>query len=293
MRPIAVAPTIAGMFFDTPALRTLIDLALQEDVGIGDAATMATVAAGQRGVATVRAKAPTIVCGGAVFALVMRRVDPQLQLDLHIAEGAYAATGDVVITIEGEVASILTAERTALNFMGRMSGIATATAEAVQAVAGTRTVILDTRKTLPGFRMLDKYAVRTGGGGNHRSALDSGVLLKENHVQAAGGVAAAVRAAKAGAAHLLKVEVEVETLADLDEAIAAGADIVMLDNMDLAMTAAAVAQAAGRVQLEASGNMTLERLRAVAETGVDFISIGGLTHTVRAADLSLRLVASR
>jgi len=280
------------MFFDTPALRTLIDLALQEDVGIGDAATLTTVPAGQRGVATVRAKATTIFAGGPVFALVMRRVDPALRVTLHAAEGDHVADGTTVITIEGAIASILTAERTALNFLGRSCGIAAATRQAVDAVAGTRTIVLDTRKTLPGFRMLDKYAVRVGGGGNHRSALDSGVLLKENHVAAAGGVAAAVRAAKAGAAHLLKVEVEVETLADLDEAIAAGADIVMLDNMDLAMTAEAVRRAAGRVQLEASGNMTLERLRAVAETGVDFISIGGLTHTVRAADLSLRLRTS-
>ena len=278
-----------AMWFDTPALRALIDLALQEDVGVGDAATLATVAAGQQGSASVRAKAPTIFCGGPVFALVMHRVDPSLRITLHAAEGEAVALGAVVIEIEGAVASILTAERTALNFLQRSCGIAQATGEAVQAVAHTPTIILDTRKTLPGFRMLDKYAVRTGGGGNHRSALDSGVLLKENHVGAAGGVTAAVHAAKAGATHLLKVEVEVETLADLDEAIEAGADIVMLDNMDVAMTAEAVRRAAGRVQLEASGNMTLERLRAVAETGVDFISIGGLTHTVRAADLSLRL----
>ncbi len=280
------------MWFDTPAVRALIDLALQEDIGIGDAATMATVGSTARGRAEVKAKSATIACGLPLFATVMRRVDPGLQVQLLAHEGETVDRGRVVIAIEGRTASILTAERTALNFVSRSCGIAMATRAAVQAVAGTGATILDTRKTAPGFRMLDKYAVRVGGGGNHRSALDSGVLLKENHVTAAGGVAAAVRAAKASSPHLLKIEVEVESLDQLAEAIAAGADLVMLDNMDLDLTREAVRLAAGRIQLEASGNMTTDRLRAVAEAGVDFISIGSLTHSVKAADLSLRLVAT-
>lgn len=277
------------MWFDTPALRALIDLALQEDVGVGDAATLATVGPTQRGLAVVRAKDDVIFCGGPVFAAVVRRVDPSVQVELLAAEGAHLRSSDVAITLQGTIASILVAERTALNFLQRMSGIAAATRAAVDAIAGTNATILDTRKTLPAFRALDKYAVRIGGGGNHRSALDAGILLKENHLAAAGGVAAAVTAAKRAASHLLKVEVEIERLDQLEPAIAAGADVVMLDNMDNATMRRAVEIAAGRVQLEASGNMTLERLRGVAETGVDFISIGGLTHTVRAADLSLRI----
>ncbi len=280
------------MWFDTPAVRALIDLALQEDIGIGDAATMATVGSTARGRAEVKAKSATIACGLPLFATVMRRVDPGLQVQLLAHEGESVDRGRVVIAIEGRTASILTAERTALNFISRSCGIAMATRTAVQAVAGTGATILDTRKTAPGFRMLDKYAVRVGGGGNHRSALDSGVLLKENHVTAAGGVASAVRAAKASSPHLLKIEVEVESLDQLTEAIAAGADLVMLDNMDLDLTREAVRLAAGRIQLEASGNMTTDRLRSVAEAGVDFISIGSLTHSVKAADLSLRLVAT-
>jgi nicotinate-nucleotide pyrophosphorylase (carboxylating) len=278
------------MWFNTPAIAALIDLALQEDIGVGDAATDATVGANQHGEAVVRAKADLIFAGGPIFAAVVRRVDPEVRVTLMVGEGQRVTAGTVAISLQGRLASILLAERTGLNFLSRISGIATATQAAVAAVAHTSCTILDTRKTLPGFRSLDKYAVRAGGGGNHRSALDSGVLLKENHVTAAGGVSAAVRAAKASAAHLLKVEVEIERLDQLESAIAAGADLVMLDNMDLAQMRSAVGLASGRVQLEASGNMTLERLAAVAETGVDFISIGGLTHSVRAADLSLRVV---
>ncbi|MEY3011309.1 MAG: hypothetical protein RIT45_44 [Pseudomonadota bacterium] len=279
------------MWFDTPAIRTLIDLALQEDVGVGDAATQATVGLQQRGRALVRAKADVVFCGGPLFAAVMRRVDPTLVVTLLAEEGARLGRGDEAIVIEGAIASILVAERTALNFLQRLSGIAAATRAAVDAVDGTGVTILDTRKTLPGFRSLDKYAVRVGGGGNHRSALDAGILLKENHLAAAGGVEPAVRAAKRAASHLLKVEVEIERLDQLQGAIDAGADIVMLDNMSNEQMREAVRFGAGRVQFEASGNMTLDRLRGVAETGIDFISIGGLTHTVVAADLSLRIDA--
>ncbi len=279
------------MWFDTPAIRALIDLALQEDVGVGDAATQATVGPRQRGRALVRAKDDVVFCGGPLFAAVMHRVDPTLSVVLVANEGARLGRGDEAIRIEGAIASILVAERTALNFLQRLSGIAAATRAAVDAVEGTGVTILDTRKTLPGFRSLDKYAVRVGGGGNHRSALDAGILLKENHLAAAGGVEPAVRAAKRAASHLLKVEVEIERLDQLQGAIDAGADIVMLDNMSNEQMREAVRLGAGRVQFEASGNMTLTRLRGVAETGIDFISIGGLTHTVVAADLSLRIDA--
>ena len=277
------------MWFNTPAIVTLIDLALTEDIGTGDAATDTTVDPELIGSAGVWAKSDAVVAGGPLFAAVMRRVDSTLVVTQHVAEGDLAVKGTRVLTIHGRVAAILTAERLGLNFMGRLSGIATQTKRCVDAIAGSQTIILDTRKTLPGFRSLDKYAVRTGGGGNHRTALDAGILIKENHIMAAGGVAAAVRRAKAGASHLLKVEVEIERLDQLEDAIEAGADVVMLDNMTDAQLREGVAIVAGRVQIEASGNMTVPRLAGVAATGVDFISLGALTHTVTVADLSLRL----
>ncbi|MSP93321.1 MAG: carboxylating nicotinate-nucleotide diphosphorylase [Myxococcales bacterium] len=281
------------MWFDTPAVRALIDLALQEDVGIGDHATLATVPAGAIGTARVQAKSALVVCGGPVFGLVLRRVDASLDVECCVPEGSPVTAGTDVLRVRGPVRSVLTAERTALNFMQRLSGIATLTRAYVDAVAGTGARIADTRKTLPGFRALDKYAVRIGGGVNHRSALDAGILVKENHAVAAGGVSAAVRAARASAPHLLKVEIEVETLADLDEALAAGAEVVLLDNMDLATLREAVRRCRGRALTEASGNLTLDRVRAVAETGVDLLSVGALTHSVVAADLSLRIEGMR
>ncbi|MCO4759945.1 MAG: carboxylating nicotinate-nucleotide diphosphorylase [Myxococcales bacterium] len=277
------------MWFDTPAIRTLIDLALTEDIGTGDAATLTTVDPELMGSAGVWAKSEAIIAGGPLFALVMQRLDPTLVVTQHVAEGQRVTPGTRVLTIVGRVSAILTAERLALNFIGRMSGIATYARACADAVAHTDTIILDTRKTLPGFRSLDKYAVRTGGCGNHRTALDAGILIKENHIMAAGGVAQAVKRARSGGSHLLKVEVELEALSQLEAAIAAGADVVMLDNMTTAELSEGVTQVAGRVQIEASGNMTLPRLAEVAETGVDFISLGGLTHTVTVADLSLRL----
>ncbi len=277
------------MWFNTPAIVTLIDLALTEDIGTGDAATDATVDPELIGSAGVWAKSNAVVAGGPLLAAVMRRVDATLVVMQHVSEGDLAVTGTRVLTIHGRVAAILTAERLGLNFMGRLSGIATETRRCVDEIAGSRTIILDTRKTLPGFRSLDKYAVRMGGGGNHRTALDAGILIKENHILAAGGVAQAVRRAKAGASHLLKVEVEIERLDQLEDAIEAGADVVMLDNMTNAQLREGVAIVAGRVQIEASGNMTVPRLAGVAATGVDFISLGALTHTVTVADLSLRL----
>lgn len=277
------------MWFDHPSIRQLIELALAEDVGAGDHATQACLDPKAQGPATVRAKADLVVCGAPLFDAVMRRVDPQVRTTALIAEGAAVTAGTTVLSIEGPLGSILTAERTALNFMQRMSGIATQTAQFVAAVSGTSARISDTRKTLPGFRSLDKYAVRMGGGANHRTALDAGILVKENHTFAAGSIARAVQQARRVGSHLLRVEVEVETLEDLQIALQAGAEVVLLDNMDLPTLRRAVALTAGRALLEASGNMTLDRVRAVAETGVDLISVGALTHSVMAADLSLRL----
>ncbi|MBM4342051.1 MAG: carboxylating nicotinate-nucleotide diphosphorylase [Deltaproteobacteria bacterium] len=277
------------MWFEHPHIRQLVELALAEDVGTGDHATLATLDPAATGAANVRAKSAAVLCGGPLFALVMARVDPRIAVRQLHPEGARVGPGDVVLHITGPLGSILTAERTALNFLQRMSGVATLTRRYVDAVAGTGARIADTRKTLPGFRSLDKYAVRTGGGANHRTALDAGILVKENHTHAAGSVAEAVRRARTVGSHLLRVEVEVETLDDLDVALAAGAEVVLLDNMDLDRLREAVRRTAGKALLEASGNMTLERVRAVAETGVDLISVGALTHSAVAADLSLRL----
>ena len=277
------------MWFDTPAIRALIDLGLNEDIGTGDAATEATVDADLVGAATVRAKEDLVVCGGPLFAAVMRRVDAGITVEQAVAEGERAVAGQPVLRIRGPVRGILVGERPGLNFLGRMSGIATFARRCADAVAGTRTRVVDTRKTLPGYRSLDKYAVRTGGCANHRTSLDAGILIKENHIAAAGSLRRAIERARERATHMLRVEVEIERLDQLEPAIAAGAAVVMLDNMDNDSLREAVAIGAGRVVFEASGNMTIGRLPSVAATGVDLISLGALTHTVRNADLSLRL----
>lgn len=277
------------MWFDHPHIRQLVELALAEDIGTGDHATEAAIPRDASGLARVKAKSAAVLCGGPLFGQVMTRVDPDLRVALLHADGARLQAGEVAIEIRGRLSSILTAERTALNFLQRMSGVATLTHAYAQAIAGTAARVADTRKTLPGFRSLDKYAVRTGGGTNHRTALDAGILIKENHTHAAGSIAAAVQGARRVGSHLLRVEVEVESLADLELALAAGAEVVLLDNMDLATLRQAVQITNGRALLEASGNMTLERVRSVAETGVDLISVGALTHSAVAADFSLRL----
>lgn len=277
------------MWFDAPGVRALIELALSEDVGTGDHATEATLDRQRLGRAHVTAKSRSVFCGGPLFTLVLQRVDPEVKVVQRVQEGAAVERGDVVLDIEGRLASILTGERTALNFLQRLSGIATQTRDFVHAVQPHPTRIADTRKTLPGYRALDKYAVRMGGGSNHRTALDAGILLKENHTMAAGSVREAIQRARRVGSHLLKVEVEVETLADLDAALQAGAEVVLLDNMTIAQLHEAVARVAGRALIEASGNMTLDRVAEVAATGVDLISVGALTHSVTAADFSLRI----
>jgi nicotinate-nucleotide pyrophosphorylase (carboxylating) len=232
-----------------------------------------------------------VFCGGPLIAPILERCGAQARIEKLAAEGAILHRGAVAVEIEGLVAGLLIGERTALNFLQLMSGIATKTAQYVSAIAGTRARIVDTRKTHPGLRAVEKYAVRVGGGYNHRFGLDSGVLIKDNHIAAAGSVGVAIKLARQAAPHTLKIEIECETLAQLEEAITAGADVVLLDNMTLEDVRRACQIAAGRVQLEVSGNVTLATVGEIARTGVDLISIGDLTHSVRAADLSMRFEA--
>ena len=267
----------------------LIDLALDEDLLLGDVTSAATLDPEARGQGRFLAKEDLVLAGTAVAARVFERLGAACRFGR--SDGTRCSRGEWIGEADGRLAALLGAERTALNFLQRLSGVATATRRAVDALAaaGGRARILDTRKTTPGWRALEKEAVRAGGGRNHRLSLGDGILIKDNHVAACGGVAEAVRRARERASAMLKVEVEVSGLEGLDEAIAAGADIVLLDNMDDAAMAEAVRRAGGRVLLEASGNMTLERLPRVAATGVDFVSLGALTHGARAVDISFEL----
>ncbi len=271
------------------AIRPIVDLALAEDLGTGDVTSASVIPADALSEGVFLAKAPGVLAGMPVVSLVLHRVDPRLRLAPLTEEGARVTAGQKLAEVSGPARSLLTAERTALNFLQRMSGIATATARYVAAVAGTNARIVDTRKTAPGHRVLDKYAVRMGGGGNHRFNLSDGVLIKDNHVAAMGGVAQAIPAARANAPHTLKIEAEVTTVAMAEEAVAAGADILLLDNMSCDEMRACVTIAAGRALTEASGGVTLDRVRAIAECGVDLISIGALTHSVTGLDISLEL----
>jgi nicotinate-nucleotide pyrophosphorylase (carboxylating) len=268
-------------------LADLVARALAEDVGSGDVTTTATVGAALRGRARISQKAPGVVYGLDAAEAAFRALDPGVQVSRRVEEGVWRESGPVM-DIEGSARALLTGERTALNFLQRLSGVATLTARCVAAVAGTGARILDTRKTTPGLRMLEKAAVAAGGGTNHRIGLFDAILLKENHAAVAGGVGAAVRQARA-AAPGLSIEVECRTLAEVDEALAAGAPRILLDNMSTAQLREAVAHVAGRAELEASGGVTLQSLREVAETGVDFVSVGALTHSAPALDLSLLL----
>jgi nicotinate-nucleotide pyrophosphorylase (carboxylating) len=270
-------------------LANLIRKALDEDIGTGDITTWAALRGDEAGLAQATAKSGMVVAGIHIFGEVFRTLDPALIFKALRRDGDRADREDLLAEVSGSLASILTAERVALNIFQRMSGIATQTRSYVDRVSGLPVKILDTRKTVPGLRILDKYAVRVGGGFNHRFALYDGVLIKDNHIAAAGGIGEAVRRVRERIPHTLKIEVEVKDMAELDEALAAGADTVMLDNMRLVDMAAAVRRVAGRIPCEASGNMTLERIREVAETGVDMISVGALTHSVTVADISLNV----
>jgi nicotinate-nucleotide pyrophosphorylase (carboxylating) len=262
--------------------------ALAEDVGTGDV-TAGLVDAGRRARARVLSREASVICGGAWVEAALRQCDPHVQVRWLVQEGVRAKAGEVVVEIEGSARALLTAERTALNFLQLMSGVATKTAAYVDAVRGTRAQIVDTRKTLPGLRLAQKYAVRIGGGTNHRIGLYDAVLIKENHIAAAGGVTPVLQAAAQVAAQASFVQIEVESLAQLEEALAAGAKMILLDNMDLPTLHRAVLLNKQRAILEISGGVTLEGVRALAETGVDRISIGALTKDVKAADFSMRL----
>ncbi|HLQ08751.1 MAG TPA: carboxylating nicotinate-nucleotide diphosphorylase [Steroidobacteraceae bacterium] len=267
-----------------------VDAALREDIGSGDV-TAALVPAGQRVRGSVVTREEAVLCGRAWAEETFRRLDPQVRLSWHAADGERLGINQVICEIAGPARAVLTGERTALNFLQLLSGTATATRRLVDAVAGTSCRILDTRKTLPGLRTAQKYAVRCGGGDNHRMGLYDRVLIKENHIAAAGSLTGAIEAARRSAPELT-VEVEVESPAELEEALGADPDIIMLDDFSLANLQAAVKlnQAHGRpVKLEASGSISLETVRAIAATGVDYVSVGALTKHVHAVDLSMRL----
>jgi len=272
---------------DPATLDRIITLALAEDIGPGDVTTLATVPSGVRGRAVFLAKQPGVLAGMQALRRVYARVDGQVQVTPCQREGAVLTPGMQIAIAEGPARGLLTGERVALNFLQHLSGIATRTARFVQLVRGTGATIVDTRKTVPGMRALAKHAVRVGGGHNHRFGLYDGILIKDNHIQAAGGLRPAVERASQAAPHLLRVEVETESLEQVREALDAGADIVLLDNMDLQTLRAAVALCKGRALTEASGGVSEETVRAIAETGVDLVSVGALTHSVTALDISL------
>ena len=274
---------------DDAALK-LIDLALAEDRGAGDWTTRWTVPARTRGQARIIAKQEGVVAGLALASACFLRLDPRVDFEAAISDGDRVERGALVANINGPARALLTGERSALNFLQRLSGVATATRAFVDAVAGTRTRILDTRKTTPAWRTLEKAAVRAGGGENHRFGLYDMIMIKENHAAIAGGLTEAIRRVQDGNTKGLRIEVEIHELADLRIAIEARVDRVLLDNMDLEQMRDAVRivrKAASGIEIEASGNMTLDRVRAVAETGVDFISVGAITHSAPALDLSL------
>ena len=273
------------------AAKGLIEQALKEDVGPGDVTTRAVIPPGVRGKGAILVKAHGVICGLQVAAEVFRAVDERISFRPRVREGEPVQPGDVVAEVEGPLRGILTAERTALNFLARLSGIATLTARFVDAVAPYRAVILDTRKTTPGWRVLEKYAVRCGGGRNHRMGLYDMVLIKDNHIAACGSISEAVRRVRAAGVGV-PVEVEVKNLDELREALKLGVDRILLDNFSVEDIAEAVKIAEGRVPLEASGGVTLDNVAAIAATGVDYISVGALTHSAPALDLSLELSPS-
>lgn len=268
-------------------IRRIIRTALDEDIGSGDVTVSGILAGEERGVAHAAAKAEMVVAGIDVFKEVFLYSDPGIRFHQHTVDGRKAFPGDILVEISGNLAGILISERVALNLLQRMCGIATLTRKFVDAVQGTGAKILDTRKTAPGLRILDKYAVRVGGGFNHRMGLYDGILIKDNHIAAAGGIAQAVERVRKSAPFTLKIEVETRNTEEVEEALAAGVDIIMLDNMTCGQMKEAVEMIGGRALVEASGNVSLDTVKEIAACGVDFISVGALTHSVTAADISL------
>jgi nicotinate-nucleotide pyrophosphorylase (carboxylating) len=270
-------------------IKQIIEAALAEDIGTGDITTQATVNPKKKGRAQAVAKDDFVIAGINVFAETFQLLDKNIKVNKLIDDGCRVKKGDVIAEVVGSLSNILQAERVALNIFQRMSGIATLTDQYVKAVDGTKAKILDTRKTMPGLRVLDKMAVRIGGGCNHRTGLYDGVLIKDNHIEAAGGITAAVKAQRKRLPHTMKIEVETKNIKEVKEALKCGVDIIMLDNMSVPAMKKAVDFVAGRALLEASGNVNLQRVSEIAATGVDLISVGELTHSVRAADISLKI----
>ncbi len=277
----------------SPQIKQIIKDALAEDIGTGDITTQATVSPELKGRAQAIAKDDFVVAGLDVFEQTFKCLDKNIKVIKFIKDGRRASSGDVIAEVGGSLSNILQAERVALNLFQRMCGIATLTAKYVEAVNGTKVKILDTRKTVPGLRVLDKMAVRLGGGTNHRIGLYDGVLIKDNHIEAAGGITAAVAAQRKHLKRRMKIEVETKNLEEVKEALTCGVDIIMLDNMTNDAMKKAVDFIAGGALTEASGNVNLKRVRKIAATGVDFISVGELTHSVRAADISLKITGNR
>jgi nicotinate-nucleotide pyrophosphorylase (carboxylating) len=262
--------------------------ALAEDLGLGgDITTHATITAGTRASGVIAARKPGTVAGVQLAEAAFKTLDPFTQFEVVVGDGGRVEAGGVIARISGEARVLLTAERTALNFLGHLSGIATLTARYVAAVAGTKARIVDTRKTTPGLRALEKFAVRCGGGVNHRFGLFDAVLIKDNHIVAAGGIGAALERARAQSGHMVKVEIEVTSLDEIDEALQLDPDALLLDNMDVSLLRAAVKEVAGRVVTEASGGVSLDTVAAIAATGVDLISVGALTHSAPVLDIGL------
>jgi nicotinate-nucleotide pyrophosphorylase (carboxylating) len=287
---LAAAPALAAIFPASADVQAIIRLALAEDIGRGDLTTEATVPPDATATAEILQKAPGVVCGLPVVEAVFAAIDPRVHVTREADEGSHATPRRRVAYIEGPAAAILSGERTALNFLQRLSGVATASRKAMELVEGTHARVIDTRKTTPGLRVLEKYAVRVGGASNHRAGLDDGFLIKENHIRAAGGITQAVHAAQRRAAPGQIVEVEVTDLAELDEALEAGAPLILLDNFSADLMRQAVVRTRGRARLEASGGITLANLSEVAQTGVDFISLGALTHSAGVLDFSLEVL---
>jgi nicotinate-nucleotide pyrophosphorylase (carboxylating) len=274
----------------TPAVQKLLDLALEEDAGRGDVTSGSVIDEGQEAEADIIAKERLVVCGLGIAEAVFTRFDWRTRLRTRVADGDPVTAGTLVATVRGPAQALLAGERVALNFMQRLSGIATLTQSYVAATEGAKVRVTDTRKTTPGLRALEKYAVRVGGGHSHRADLSSGILIKDNHVALVGSIREAIRRARANATHSLRVEVEVDSMTELDEALEAGADVVLLDNFstrDIVEAVKRVRDRAVRTLIEVSGGVTLERTRELAKTGADIISVGALTHSARAVDLSM------
>jgi nicotinate-nucleotide pyrophosphorylase (carboxylating) len=274
-------------------IKKIIELAIEEDVATGDITTESIISANSRAVAIMTAKAPGVISGIDVIKQVFEHFDKDIFWTPYVKEGEKVAKGDTIIRVEGSYRALLTAERTALNILQRMSGIATKTSQFIKELEGTSTKILDTRKTAPGMRVLDKMAVKSGGGENHRIGLFDMVLIKDNHIKVAGGITKAVAQIRSKIPAGMLIETETTNLDEVREALEAGSDIIMLDNMENKTMADAVIMVKGKAKTEASGNMSLERLRGVALTGVDYISVGALTHSVTALDISMNIVEEK